>query len=282
LGSLTVLLGACSAGLAGLAVLTRADSAIRRALAPLVEDRSHRRIAWSDGLARLGRTRWIGGSGGALQRRLDQAGSPWPLDVLLGLKLVLPACGAAACLALAMLFPAAAMVSLPLGAAAFRCPDFVVARMAKHRRARIAAQVPDLGELLLAMTQAGLPPPVAFRRAAEAVEGELGAELDVALRQVDLGVPWRSAMDEMATSVEDASLRRLVSALGRTQRLGTSVAGALRTVTEDLRGERRARAEELARRAPVKMLFPLVFLILPAFLLLTVGPVVLATIRSLR
>ena len=53
-------------------------------------------------------------------------------------------------------------------------------------------------------------------------------------------------------------------------------------MAEDLRADRRARAEEAARRAPVKMLFPLVFLVLPAFLLLTVGPVVLATVRSLR
>ena len=66
------------------------------------------------------------------------------------------------------------------------------------------------------------------------------------------------------------------------KRLGTSLGSTLRSVAEDLRGERRARAEELARRAPIKMLFPLVFLILPAFLLLTVGPVLVATLRSLH
>ena len=79
-----------------------------------------------------------------------------------------------------------------------------------------------------------------------------------------------------------APLRRLAVSLGRSQRLGTSVGSTLRSVAEDLRADRRARAEEAARRAPVKMLFPLVFLILPAFLLLTVGPVVLATVRSLH
>jgi tight adherence protein C len=74
----------------------------------------------------------------------------------------------------------------------------------------------------------------------------------------------------------------LASALGRAHRLGTSPRAALRGIATELRAERRARAEELARRAPVKMLFPLVLLILPAFLLLTVGPVLLATIRSLH
>src|SRR5438128_2368627 len=74
----------------------------------------------------------------------------------------------------------------------------------------------------------------------------------------------------------------LAIALGRSARLGTTIGSTLRSVAVDLRGERRARAEELARRAPIKMLFPLVFLILPAFLLLTVGPVVLAMLRSLH
>jgi tight adherence protein C len=71
-------------------------------------------------------------------------------------------------------------------------------------------------------------------------------------------------------------------ALTRAHRLGGSVHGSLRTIVAELRNDRRVRAEESARRAPVKMLFPLVFLILPAFLLLTVGPVLLSTVRSLH
>ena len=73
----------------------------------------------------------------------------------------------------------------------------------------------------------------------------------------------------------------MARALARAQRLGGSVQGSLRTIVAQLRSERRVRAEELARRAPVKMLFPLVFMVLPAFLLLTVVPVLVATVRSL-
>jgi tight adherence protein C len=146
----------------------------------------------------------------------------------------------------------------------------------------MSTQVVDLVELLLATTEAGLAPPEALRRAATGMPDPLGTEVRLAVRQIDMGVPWRAALEDMAELAEVASLRRLVGALGRSQRLGASMRDALRGVLQDLRADRRARAEEAARRAPVKMLFPLILLILPAFLLLTVGPVLLATIRSLQ
>jgi tight adherence protein C len=73
-----------------------------------------------------------------------------------------------------------------------------------------------------------------------------------------------------------------VSAVTRTETLGASLAEALRDLAEDVREARRARAAEIARKAPVKMLFPLVFMILPSFLLLTVVPVLIATLRSIH
>jgi tight adherence protein C len=282
MGPFAVLFGSISAGCAAAAIFTRTDPGVAVALEPLRGDAAPRRERWMDALEAMGRTRFAGRSPELLRRRLELAGRPWRLERVLGAKLLLTGCAIALCLALTPLVRMAALVSVPVGVAAFRSPEFVMARLAKRRQARIAAQVPDLGELLLAATQAGLTPPVAFRRAAEVLEGPLANEMGMALRQIEMGVPWREALDTVSARVDDPSLRRVVSTFSRTQRLGTSVTASLRSATDDLRSERRALAEERARRAPVKMLFPLVFLILPAFLLLTVGPVVLATIRSFR
>jgi tight adherence protein C len=220
-----------------------------------------------------------------LDGRLQLAGEPASVEAVLGAK-VTAAIGVAALVA--MLSMAAGLsvpllaLSVPIVIAATRAPDFVLARRARTRQRRIAGQVPDLAELLVATTGAGLNPPLAFRRSAEVLEGSLGDELRVAVCGLDLGAEWRVVLGELADRTGDPSMRRLVRAMGRSQRLGTPLASVLQSVAEDLRYERQARAEEAARRAPVKMLFPLVFLILPAFLLLTVGPVLLATLRSLR
>jgi tight adherence protein C len=282
MGPLAVALGMCSVACAAMAALVRADPAVEMALAPLAQPRPTSSGRWPPLLERLGRIGLTARSKALLRNRLELAAVPWPIEAVLGAKAALSICAVLLCLALGPLLPAAAIVSIPVGVAAFRFPDFTIARMARLRSARIAEQVPEMADLLLATTQSGLTAPLAFRRSAEALRGPLADELASALRQIDLGIPWRMALDQVVYRLDDPSLRRLVSALGRSQRLGTSVAAALRTVAEDLRSERRTLAEERARRAPVKMLFPLVFLILPAFILLTIGPVVLATIRSLR
>jgi tight adherence protein C len=220
-----------------------------------------------------------------LEGRLLVAGEPASVEAVLGAK-VMASIGGAALVAISGMAAGLSVpllaLSVPIVLAATRAPEFVLARRARTRQRRIASQVPDLAELLVATTGAGLNPPLAFRRSAEVLEGPLGEELRVAVRGLDLGAEWRTVLDEVADRTGDPSLRRLVRAMGRSQRLGTPLASALHSLAEDLRNERQSRAEDAARRAPVKMLFPLVFLILPAFLLLTVGPVLLATIRSLR
>jgi tight adherence protein C len=220
--------------------------------------------------------------GERLSRLVVLAGTTWSAPEIAALKPVL-VLGCAVPLALIApgFGPALAMTAVG-AAAASRVPDFVLARRARSRQGDIERRVPDLVELLVATTEAGLAPAVAFRRSAEVLVGPLGDELRLAVDEIDLGLPWREAMDRLVGRTDVPSLARLVSTLARSNRLGTSVRATLRSVADDLRAERRARAEEAARRAPVKMLFPLVFLILPAFLLLTVGPVVLATVHSLR
>jgi tight adherence protein C len=220
-----------------------------------------------------------------LERGLQLLGEPVSVEAVLGLKLVLSiVAGAPILFAGAAAGSAVAGVALSVlaGLGASLIPDLQISRRARRRQRRRAAGVPDLAELLVATTSAGLNPPLAFRRSAEILDGPLGDELRSAVRGLEFGMPWVGVLEELADRSENSSLRRLIRAMGRSQRLGTPLASALHSVAEDLRKERQARAEELARRAPVKMLFPLVFLILPAFLLLTIGPVLLATLRNLH
>lgn len=218
----------------------------------------------------------------SLGRRLVLCGERWSADQVAGVKVW-------GLLALATVAAPAArwwqpglVGSVILLPAVLRIPDMWVAKAAARRQAAVNRHTLDFVELLIAATEAGLPPATAFRRAAALQGGPLGEELGRAGREIDLGVDWRGALGHVVGRTEAPGLRRLSATLTRAHRLGTSARASLRAIADELRGERRARAEESARRAPVKMLFPLVFLILPAFLLLTVGPVLLATVRSLR
>jgi tight adherence protein C len=276
-GSVAVVVGA-SVLLLAMAVVSPAARETTLNFAGGSEDEAR----WRTWVGRVGRSRLVRRiSTAVLERRLELAGRPFPLELVLGLKLTLAFGIGALFVAAAPLTPAALLLAPITALAAFRFPDITLARSAKARLARISDQVSDLADLLLVMTEAGVSPAVAFRRAAEVLPNPLGSELDGVIRRLELGIPWRSALREVAEGIDVKPLRRLVRALTRSQRLGASLASVLRTMADDLRAERRAEAELAARQAPVKMLFPLVFLILPAFLLLTVGPVVLSTIRSL-
>jgi tight adherence protein C len=162
-----------------------------------------------------------------------------------------------------------------------RAPSILKRRRSRRRRGEIDAQIPQLLDLLAAASSAGLSGQIALRRAVAAVGGPLAAELGGALDAVDLGARWRDELAAAAERLELPELRRTVAALSRTETLGASLADSTAELAASVRAARRASVTERARTAPVKMLFPLVFLVLPAFLLLTVVPVLLTTVRSI-
>jgi tight adherence protein C len=234
--------------------------------------------------SRLGRSRAAGHlrRSDRAARRLQLAGDPFSFDVLLGTQMAAGAVCAASVSSIGVMWlPGLLLIPLAL-AAGVRAPEVALARLARRRQARIAASVPDLVELLLATTEAGLSPAVALGRTAGVLRGPLGDEVRTTVREVELGGRWQAAMQHLVDRTDVPALRFVALTLARSQRLGSPLGVTLRRLVAELRRDRRVRAEETARKAPIKMLFPLVFLILPAFLLLTVGPVVLATIRSLR
>ena len=162
-------------------------------------------------------------------------------------------------------------------------PRRLMGARARARRTRaVDAEVPQLLDLLAVASSAGLSAPLALRRATDAVYGPLADELRQVLQASDLGARWRDELAAMASRTGSADLRRAVAALGRTETLGASLATSTAELAASVRAARRAATTQRARTAPIKMLFPLVFLILPAFLLLTVVPVLLSTVRSIQ
>lgn len=217
-----------------------------------------------------------------LEQRLGASGGTLSVNDAMSIKVLAAFVGAAAALLLGVVAPPLWLLVPAVVVVAYRIPDLAWARRARRRVARIETQVPEFAELLLVATEAGLGLSPALARSAALIGRPLGDELMESIRQIELGQPIGDELDRLAGRVEAPGLGRLTRTLARSRRLGLPVVGALKEVARDLRAERRAAAESAARRAPVKMLFPLVFLILPAFLLLTVGPVLLATMRSLH
>lgn len=215
---------------------------------------------------------------GRLQALILEADTSWTVDEVAGAKVL----GPVVVLAVALLAPGSlVLLGMPLAIVAFRVPELVLARSARRRRLAASREVPLFLDLLAVTTSAGLPPQFAVRIAAEPLHGPLGDELRGAVGRVDLGRRWRDEMAASANRLALSDLGRAIGLLLRTQRLGTSLADEMSRLAADVREGARMRAIERARTAPVKMLFPLVFLILPAFLLLTVVPVLLTTVRSI-
>ena len=142
----------------------------------------------------------------------------------------------------------------------------------------MSAAVPDLLDVLAVSVTAGLSPRLALDRFPGALPAPLSRTFDRVQRDVSLGKPWLDALMDASTGVPE--LRRLASTLRRTDRLGAPISEHLRDLAAEVRRERRAHREERARRAPVQMLFPLVFLILPAFVLAAVVPALLVATRD--
>jgi len=269
--------GACVAA----ALVTRSNSAVAARLAPAAVSRRWDDTRVETVAVRIGRLGLLWGERkrAALKPRVAAAGWRISADELLGRERI----AATVAVVLFLLLPAPLPVLAPVAVVvAFRLPDVLIARSERRRRARADAELPQLLDLLAGASSAGLAAPVAFRRALGAVSGPLVEELGSVVRAVDLGARWREELRSAADRIALPDLRRAVSALTRTETLGSSLSEAMADLARDVRASRRAKASERARTAPVKMLFPLVFLVLPAFLLLTVVPVLLSTVRSIH
>jgi tight adherence protein C len=186
----------------------------------------------------------------------------------------------------AVVLAAAITPVLPLGAPAAALAGWIWPALRsrgdeRRRLAALAADVPDVVDLFVLAVGAGLTVPLAVATVARRAAGPLGAELRRVCDEVALGRRMADALDDVHGRAGEP-VRPLVAALVASERYGAPLSVGLERLAVDVRRQRRRRAEEAARRIPVKLLFPLVGCTLPAFALLTVAPLVAGALRSLR
>jgi tight adherence protein C len=165
------------------------------------------------------------------------------------------------------------VLTLVFAGIGFMIPIFVLQMAVSSRKSAIWKHLPDAFDLITVSVEAGLGLDAALRQVSEKLRGPLSDEIAQVLREVGMGRARREALEDMAVRCQVRELETFVHAVVQAEQLGTSLGRVLRAQALSLRVRRRQRAQELARRAPVKMVFPLVFLIMPTFFIITLGPV---------
>lgn len=154
-------------------------------------------------------------------------------------------------------------------------PSFLLKRKATKRLQEIDLEMPELVDLLVTTVEAGVGFTAALQLVARRVEGPLAQELRICLQEQAMGLTIEGALENMVGRVDSISVRVFVQAIVQGQTLGVSIGKILRDLAVDMRKRRRQMAEERAQKAPTKILFPLVFLILPAlFIIVLGGPII--------
>lgn len=217
-----------------------------------------------------------------LQRDLILAGSPYNMSLLdfMGLRLISGLVVAIAIVGAAYALMREAAFPLPIvaGAGGFivglYLPNYWLKRRIKQRQKEIVKALPDALDMLMIAVEAGLGFDQALAKVAEKWDNALTREFGRVVGEMRLGVRRADALRNMVyrTGVDD--LASFVAVLIQADRLGVSIASVLHAQSEQLRTRRRQRAEEAARKAPLKMLFPLVLFIFPSLFVVILGPAV--------
>jgi tight adherence protein C len=171
--------------------------------------------------------------------------------------------------------PVVLVLGLPLfGAMGWMLPMTYLNRRARERTDRIERELPELIDLLVVTLEAGLSFLASLNMVAMRLRGPLGEELRLALQEQRLGLTANDALHGMLRRSETPALRTFVRSVIQGESLGVSTGQIMRNLALEMRKTRRAKAEERAQKAPLKMLFPLVFLVFPAMFIVLLGPAV--------
>jgi len=225
------------------------------------------------------------------EKRLALAGNPGGLRVAdwLGVKAIGAIVGAIVFLIIVVVvnplhFPfILGILLLPIGALfGYTIPEFWLGGRVKRRQKDILLQIPDALDLLTISVRAGLGFDAALGKVVEKLQGPLSDEFRRALAEVRVGKARREALRDIVPRTEVVPLSNFIGAIIQAEQLGVSISKVLQVQSEQLRIERRQRAEEQAAKAPIKMLFPLVGCIFPSLFIVILGPAIILIVLNLK
>jgi tight adherence protein C len=221
------------------------------------------------------------------EKRLAMAGYPGGMRTIdfLGLRVLLAALGViVGFVVIGILghnFLMGIIVAAALGGLGYVGLEFWLSRAVGARQHRILRAVPDTLDLLTISVRAGLGFDGALAKVVEKTNGPLADEFARALAEIRVGRPRRDALRDVVARTQVPGLTAFVGAIIQAEQLGVPIAKVLQVQSEQLRIERRQRAEEMANKAPIKMLFPLVGCIFPSMFIVILGPAFILIVRTL-
>ncbi len=231
-------------------------------------------------LAKAGR-RQEGGMIARIDAKLERAGYPGGLRGAdwVGVKLLSLIAFSIIFFLLALFMtgtPVLGMFFAVAGAAVgYIAPEFWLGRKMRARSMAMILQLPDALDLLTISVEAGLGFDAALAKCVEKMEGPLIDEYRQALAEVRMGRTRRDALRDVATRADAQPVSNFIGAIIQAEQLGVPIAKVLQIQSNQLRIERRQRAEEAAAKAPVKMLFPMVGCIFPTIFIVILGPAII-------
>jgi tight adherence protein C len=164
------------------------------------------------------------------------------------------------------------LAAVAAGVFGWFAPMGYVDRRMRLRFQKIDRQMPDMIDLLVVTIEAGLGILASMRVAAEGLADPLGQELRLTLQEQRMGLSVFEAIESLGRRADAPNMRVFVRALIQGEKLGVSIGTTMRNVALEMRKRRKAAAEEKAQKMPIKLLFPLVFLIFPAIMIVLLVP----------
>jgi tight adherence protein C len=239
------------------------------------------------GLARLAGRFGPDGQTARIRQRLDLAGNPphWDPERVLAFKslgLILGAAVGGGAGYLLKGTPLAVILGVvAFGVLGFFLPNMTLYQISENRRERMERELPDALDLLTISVEAGLAFDAALAQVARNTEGPLAEEFFRVLQEMQIGVGRTAALRALGERSNLPDLRQFVTAMVQADGFGIPISNVLRVQSKEMRIKRSQRAEEKAQKVPIKILFPLIFCILPSLFIVVIGPAAITVVREM-